>query len=62
MTFAVLAAGLVVVSLVVGLSADGGSTGPPLQLERATATDGRPELLVTITGTKVELTGRLGIR
>ncbi len=52
LTFAVLAAGLVVVSLLVGLSADGGSTGPPLQLERATATD----------GTKVELTGRLGIR
>lgn len=49
MTFAVLAAGLVVVSLVVGLSADGGSTGPPLQLERATATDGRPELLVTVS-------------
>jgi hypothetical protein len=41
------------VSLVVGLASGGGSsTGPPLQLERATATD----------GTKVELTGRLGIR
>lgn len=48
LTFAVLAAGLVVVSLLVGLSADGGSTGPPLQLARATAVDGRPELLVTV--------------
>lgn len=49
MTFGVLAAGLVVVSLLVGLSADGGSTGPPLQLERAPGTDGRPELLVTVS-------------
>jgi len=49
LTFGVLAAGLVVVSLLVGLSADGGSTGPPLQLERAPGTDGRPELLVTVS-------------
>ena len=49
LTFAVLAAGLVVVSLLVGLSADGGSTGPPLQLERAPGADGRPELLVTVS-------------
>ena len=86
LTFAVLAAGLVVVSLLVGLSADGGSTGPPLQLERATTarhawsleSDGYPpaphihqpaspiELgkidRCEITGTKVELSGRLGIR
>ena len=49
LTFAVLAAGLVAVSLLVGLSSGGSSTGPPLQLERATATDGRPELLVTVS-------------
>jgi hypothetical protein len=49
LTFGVLAAGLVAVSLLVGLSSGGGSTGPPLQLERATATDGRPELLVTVS-------------
>lgn len=48
LTFAVLAAGLVVVSLLVGLTADGGSTGPPLQLQRSTAADGRPELLITV--------------
>ncbi|HZI92067.1 MAG TPA: hypothetical protein VFD31_10645 [Thermoleophilaceae bacterium] len=48
LTVAVLAAGLVVVSLLVGLTADGGSSGPPLQLERATAVDGRPELLITV--------------
>ena len=50
LTFAVLAAGLVAVSLVVGLTSGGGSSGgPPLQLERATAADGRPELLVTVS-------------
>jgi hypothetical protein len=49
LTFAALAAGLVVVTLVVGLTSGGGSSGPPLQLERSTATDGRPELLVTVS-------------
>ncbi len=48
LTFAALAAGLVVISLLVGLTSDGPGSGPPLQLERATATDGRPELLVTV--------------
>ena len=49
LTFGVLAAGLVAVSLVIGLTSGGGSTGPPLQLERATAAGGRPELLVTVS-------------
>jgi len=50
LTFAVLTAGLVAVSLTVGLTSGGGSSdGPPLLLERATAADGRPELLVTVS-------------
>ena len=49
LTFGVLAAGLVAVSLVIGLTSGGGSTGPPLQLERATGAAGRPELLVTVS-------------
>jgi len=48
LTFAVLAAGLVGVSLLIGLTRSGGSSGAPLQLQRDISRDGRPELLVTV--------------